>query len=207
MVSKAMFLTIAPMFRALSADSHNVEHSKACLISSAVALHHSVPMNNDADIGQRLSRLENGSRLRHLNGGANALADAAHAIDVGREAVLVTGADSEKIVIELSPAQVDRVVRGAAESGNMSVLLSGLDDVREVLAREPRQLEDSRLSRSLLAGLLMLASFPTDGSYLGNAEIARMLDMNPSTTHRYVSTLVAVGLLERDPATRRYRLV
>jgi hypothetical protein len=113
----------------------------------------------------------------------------------------------EKILIELSPAQVDRVVRGAAESGNMSVLLSGLKDVREVLAREPRQLEDSRLSRSLLAGLLMLASFPTDGSYLGNAEIARMLDMNPSTTHRYVSTLVAVGLLERDPTTRRYRLV
>ena len=45
----------------------------------------------------------------------------------------------EKILIELSPAQVDRVVRGAAESGNMSVLLSGLKDVREVLAREPRQ--------------------------------------------------------------------
>jgi len=89
----------------------------------------------------------------------------------------------------------------------MSVLLSGLKDVRAVLAQEPRQLEDSRLSRSLLAGLLMLASFPTDGSYLGNAEIARMLDMNPSTTHRYVSTLVAVGLLERDPSTRRYRLV
>ena len=88
----------------------------------------------------------------------------------------------------------------------MSVLLSGLSDVREVLAREPRQMEDSRLSRSLLAGLLMLASFPTDGSYLANAEIARMLGMNPSTTHRYVSTLVAVGLLERDPSTRRYRL-
>ncbi len=112
----------------------------------------------------------------------------------------------EKVLIELSRAQVDRIVRGAAEGGNMSVLLSGLKDIREVLAREPRQLEDSRLSRSLLAGLLMLASFPSDGGYLGNAEIARLLDMNPSTTHRYVSTLVAVGLLERDPATRRYRL-
>jgi hypothetical protein len=116
-------------------------------------------------------------------------------------------ASSEAITIELSEAQVDRVVREAAEGGNMSVLLAGLNDVRAVLAREPRQLEDSRLSRSLLAGLLMLASFPSDGSYLGNAEIARMLEMNPSTTHRYVSTLVAVGLLERDPATRRYRLV
>jgi hypothetical protein len=116
-------------------------------------------------------------------------------------------AESDAITIELSAAQVDRVVRDAADGGNMSVLLTGLKDVRTVLAQEPRQLEDSRLSRSLLAGLLMLASFPADGSYLGNAEIARMLDMNPSTTHRYVSTLVAVGLLERDPSTRRYRLV
>ena len=156
-------------------------------------------MNIDTDTERVSSRFTNGSRLRRLDGGPTT--------------VLLTdrdgqgSRDAEKIVIELSPAQVDRVVRGAAESGNMSVLLSGLDDVREVLSREPRQLEDSRLSRSLLAGLLMLASFPTDGRYLGNAEIARMLDMNPSTTHRYVSTLVAVGLLERDPATRRYRLV
>jgi DNA-binding IclR family transcriptional regulator len=31
--------------------------------------------------------------------------------------------------------------------------------------------------------------------------------MNTSTTHRYVTTLLAVGLLERDPSTRKYRLV
>jgi hypothetical protein len=117
------------------------------------------------------------------------------------------GSAPEKVVLELSAAQVDRVIRSAAEGSSMSLLLSGLRDVREILAREPSQMEDNRLSRSLLAGLLMLASFPTDGSYLGNAEIARLLDMNPSTTHRYVSTLVAVGLLERDPSTRRYRLV
>jgi hypothetical protein len=130
-------------------------------------------------------------------------------VATAHEDVLDTGAepDREKVVLELSPAQVDRVIRSAAEGGSMSLLLSGLRDVREVLAREPSQLDDNRLSRSLLAGLLMLASFPTDGTYLGNAEIARLLDMNPSTTHRYVSTLVAVGLLERDPATRRYRLV
>jgi hypothetical protein len=27
-----------------------------------------------------------------------------------------------------------------------------------------------------------------------------------STTHRYISTLVEVGVLERDPASRHYRL-
>jgi IclR helix-turn-helix domain len=128
---------------------------------------------------------------------------------LANDAELMSSSEPErqKVVVELSPAQVDRVIRSAADGGSMSLLLSGLRDIREVLAREPSQLEDNRLSRSLLAGLLMLASFPTDGSYLGNAEIARLLDMNPSTTHRYVSTLVAVGLLERDPSTRRYRLV
>jgi hypothetical protein len=145
--------------------------------------------------GYRDGRLAGEVDERGENGHSNGVSVPAQRVEDG------------KIVIELSSAQVDRVVRGAADGGNISVLLSGLKDVREVLAREPAQLEDSRLSRSLLAGLLMLASFPTDGSYLGNAEIARMLDMNPSTTHRYVSTLVAVGLLERDPSTRRYRLV
>ncbi len=124
-----------------------------------------------------------------------------------RRACADAGSERQGIVVELSPTQVDRVIRSAADGGSMSLLLAGLRDVREALAREPQQLEDSRLSRSLLAGLLMLASFPTDGSYVGNAEIARMLDMNPSTTHRYVSTLLSVGLLERDPSTRRYRLV
>jgi len=110
------------------------------------------------------------------------------------------------ITIELSSAQVDRIVRDAGEGGNMSVLLSGLKDVRAVLDGDPGQLEDNRLSRSLLAGLLMLASLPADGTFVSNAEIARRLDMNPSTTHRYVSTLRAVGLVERDPSSRRYRL-
>jgi hypothetical protein len=154
----------------------------------------------DADRSLRFSRGADARRIRRPEPVVSAEANG-HAGD-GH-----TGSASEKVVIELSPAQVDRVIRSAADGGSISILLSGLRDVREVLAREPRQLEDSRLSRSLLAGLLMLASFPTDGSYLGNAEIARMLDMNPSTTHRYVSTLVAVGLLERDPSTRRYRLV
>src|SRR6204780_558173 len=54
----------------------------------------------------------------------------------------------DKVLIELSRAQVDRIVRNAAEGGNMSVLLSGLKDIRVVLAREPRQLGATRLSRS-----------------------------------------------------------
>jgi predicted transcriptional regulator len=108
--------------------------------------------------------------------------------------------------IELSAGQVDQVVRAASGGGSISILLSGLGDVRAAFVDCRALLDDRRLSRSLLTGLLLLVSFPADTGYMGLAEIARRLDMNPSTTHRYLTTLVAVGLLEQDPRTRQYRL-
>lgn len=119
---------------------------------------------------------------------------------------------SGAVTIELSKSQVDKVIRAAGEGGTMSVLLTALKDPEWALAGDaeerslPTQLEDRRLSRSLLSGLLVLSCFPPDGGYLGIAELGRMLGMNTSTTHRYVTTLLAVGLLERDASTRRYRL-
>jgi Fic family protein len=111
------------------------------------------------------------------------------------------------IQVELSPSQVDRVMRESREDGNAAILRTRLRVVRETLGRDPARMSDRRLSQSLMAGLLILAAMPSDGSYVANAQIARMLGMNPSTAHRYVSTLVAVDLLERHPGTRRYRLV
>jgi DNA-binding MarR family transcriptional regulator len=99
------------------------------------------------------------------------------------------------------------VIRDASAVGSISMLvLSGLSELREVLTRAPEQLDDPRLSRSLLLGLLLLSALPTDGSYVGLTVLARALEMSMSTAHRYASTLVAAGLLERDPATRQYRL-
>jgi DNA-binding IclR family transcriptional regulator len=37
-------------------------------------------------------------------------------------------------------------------------------------------------------------------------EIAGELGMSPSTAHRYLQTLLELGLVERSPRTRRYRL-
>ncbi len=116
------------------------------------------------------------------------------------------------VTIELSKAQVDQVIRAAGQGGTMSVLLSAVRDTSWTLGAAfedgelPAQMDDRRLSRSLLAGLLVLSCFPADGGYLGIAELARSLRMNTSTTHRYVTTLLSVGLLERDAGTRRYRL-
>lgn len=119
----------------------------------------------------------------------------------------------DTVLIELSKSQVDQVVRSAGQGGTLSVLLSAVKDPQWPLSLDseewtyPAQLDDRRLSRSLLSGLLVLSCFPADGGYLGIAELARMLDMNTSTTHRYVTTLLAVGLLERNPGTRKYRLI
>jgi DNA-binding transcriptional ArsR family regulator len=120
--------------------------------------------------------------------------------------------DEGPIVLELSRAQIAQVMRTANASGAPSTLLSGLHgtgapetaDVEDLMALA--EADERRLSRSLLSGLLVLACFPTDGSSLGIAELARRLNMSPSATHRYVSTLLAAELVERDSDTRRYRL-
>jgi predicted transcriptional regulator len=65
---------------------------------------------------------------------------------------------------------------------------------------------DPKLSRSLLRGLSVLTCFVARGEERGIIELAAQLDMSPSTTHRYVTTLVELGLLERCPKTRKYRL-
>jgi hypothetical protein len=113
---------------------------------------------------------------------------------------------ANSVRIALTAAQVDEVVRTAADGGNMSLLMSGLGDVRAALMEGAGPLENPRLSGSLLCGLLILAAFPADGGYMGINEISRITGKSPSTAHRYVSTLIAVGLLERDPRTREYRL-
>jgi DNA-binding MarR family transcriptional regulator len=110
------------------------------------------------------------------------------------------------ITIELTSAQVDQVVRGASAQDCVSRLVRGLAD-QAALAPSYRTLSESpHLSRSLLLGLMVLACFPTDGSALAVTEVAGRLGMSASTTHRYMTTLLAAGLLEQDPSTRRYRV-
>jgi DNA-binding MarR family transcriptional regulator len=93
----------------------------------------------------------------------------------------------------------------------MSILLSALWDPDWTLSMRaeggvyPSQFDIPGLSHSLLLGLLVFACFPPDGAYRRVAEIARTLNMRPSTAHRYMTTLTAVGLLEREPHLRKYR--
>lgn len=119
------------------------------------------------------------------------------------------------VSITLSRNQVDHVMRAALgehAAPNVSGLVAGTgfhrSHAREMLSVRYRDLQGNRrLSRSLLAGLLVLSCFPSEGMDMGIKDISEQLDLNTSTVHRYVLTLVAAGLLERDPDTRRYRLL
>jgi hypothetical protein len=143
--------------------------------------------------------------------------------------------NGESISITLSPAQVDQVVRAAAHGStpSFSALISTTLNTRrpgaERAARRPSDgdtgdaiaeqaeqgsgsrgyfpiYEDARLSRSLLRGLSVLTCFGPENEERGIIELAELLGMSPSTTHRYVATLVELGLLERSTRSRKYRL-
>lgn len=66
-------------------------------------------------------------------------------------------------------------------------------------------LREPRYSQSLERGLAILACFTPEHPIRGIAEVADELDMRRSTTHRYMSTLVALGYLKQG-AGRKYRL-
>lgn len=136
----------------------------------------------------------------------------------------MTNSEPLSISIKLSPTQVDDVVRAASQSRapSISTLIAdtlnapivpanGKPSAKATAASRlsgymPIGAVDPRLSRSLLRGLSILTCFGPEGDPRGIVEIAEELGMSPSTTHRYALTLVQLGLLERCPTTRKYRL-
>jgi len=61
-------------------------------------------------------------------------------------------------------------------------------------------------SQSLERGLAILSAFKPSRPLLGVSELARVVALSRSTTHRYVATLTTLGYLQQDAATRKYRL-
>lgn len=61
-------------------------------------------------------------------------------------------------------------------------------------------------SQSLERGLTILSAFSGTNPVLGIADMARAVNLNRSTTHRYVATLAKLGYVQQDPDTRKYSL-
>lgn len=123
----------------------------------------------------------------------------------------VHGADPDFWVV-LTRDQAEQVVRqaigGGPGSGMLRVLLAlGGAEHRPALyelKQDPRY-QDRKLSQSTVCGVLALTALQ-DGEAHGVKAVAEELGMSVTTTHRYLKTWLAIGVLEQDHRTRRYRL-
>jgi IclR helix-turn-helix domain len=119
-------------------------------------------------------------------------------------------AERGRVFIQLTEDQVERVIRrkadGATPEAPGDAAPAGKRSGHSTQWLFRTLMEDRSLSHSLLIGLQVLTCFPLDGTERGVAEVAKQLEMNNSTVHRYMSTLMRIGLLEQDMYTRLYRL-
>ena len=77
--------------------------------------------------------------------------------------------------------------------------------MRIMATRESTQ-TGSGQSQSLERGLAILSAFKPATPELGISELARVLGLTRSTSHRYVATLARLGYLQQNPQSRKYRL-
>jgi DNA-binding IclR family transcriptional regulator len=73
-------------------------------------------------------------------------------------------------------------------------------------SRSGARLTEPRYSQSLETGLLVMKGFSSEQPLQGIADVADRMEASRSTVHRYMTTLVALGMLEQDPLSRRYRV-
>jgi DNA-binding MarR family transcriptional regulator len=166
--------------------------------------------------GRRLARSFPGKPGMLVSPGLSELTKANASRRPGRQSVgrrpgpVARVCPGEPVRLKLTKAQVSEIVRKAGHGEITPSVLAALDAPGWSVSATyglPALIEDRNLSRALLLGLFVLTCFSTDRADLGISDIARMLEMSASTAHRYVATLLSVGLLERDQTRRRYRLV
>lgn len=98
------------------------------------------------------------------------------------------------------PAVEQLLREGTETAARMTSKRVMVSKVTALKNREPRY------SQSLERGLTILALFTSDRPLWGIADIAAATKFERSTTHRYATTLVALGQLEQT-AGRKYKRV
>lgn len=108
------------------------------------------------------------------------------------------------VLIALTDDQVEQVVREASGRQHPASHLPDLGQIDIVSEVVLPLLEDDSYSRTVLRAVLVLNALPADGGERELTEIARDVGLSPSTTHRYMQTWMAVGLVEQHPRSRGY---
>lgn len=150
--------------------------------------------NTERPLQTRAGRIVEGRRAAAAAPGA--LADASERSELSR---WLFAATEREVKVTLTRGQV---LQACADAG----ILAGADPLLEQFAHEARAAElhellgetkdapGTPMSSSFIRGLVILSMLPADGSSVGVTRLAERLSMAPSTVHRYLTTLVAVGL-------------
>jgi IclR helix-turn-helix domain len=109
------------------------------------------------------------------------------------------------LTLTLNDAQVKQVMHEASADGGPPTLLSAINKLERWRRDAPALMQDARYSRSLCRALLVLAAVWSDGGQRKVTELAKELGLAVGTTRSYLNTWVALGELEQDPDSRRYR--
>lgn len=107
--------------------------------------------------------------------------------------------------IVLTDAQVAHVTREISDGASARAFVAGLADAENVQVSAQPLLSDPRLAQSLVRAALVLATSPADGSEPDFKDIASQFEWSQSSTHRYVVTWTALGVLEQNPDSHKYR--
>lgn len=113
-------------------------------------------------------------------------------------------ARERSVEITLTDEQIATMLDGSGGSSSIGGSLLDLLDQDYLQETLTALISQPGYSRSTLRALLVLTAFRDDGARELTA-IARELRLSTSTTHRYLNTWVAVGLIHRHPQTRKYR--
>jgi predicted polyphosphate/ATP-dependent NAD kinase len=114
---------------------------------------------------------------------------------------------ARRVFIALTKAQTREILGSAAGVGDFSEVISLIaQDPESVAQSVAREWENERMSRSVLQGFRILSYFVRERRELKVIEVTKALQMSQSTAHRYLITLIAVGVLEQNPRARTYRL-
>jgi diphthamide biosynthesis methyltransferase len=119
--------------------------------------------------------------------------------------------NSGGVWIRLTRSQIARVRAAEDDIGDLvaqaAAALDAGDPVRvkQHLTELMASSSSEKISTSLLRGFSILTAIPKDGSSIQLVKFAQSTGIAQSTMYRYLNTLVAVGLVARDPGTRCYR--
>jgi hypothetical protein len=116
-----------------------------------------------------------------------------------------TPGTDQRVTITLTDAQVAQIALDAAGGARLAGSLSGLGSVDELRQAMLPLVDDQTYSHSTFRAAIVLAAFPADGSDRELTDVAREIGLSPATTHRYARTWTALGLLEQNADSRRYR--